>query len=151
MSIESLELDRGPLLGRVTETDASRAVVELSDPSLLRRVTVSDLVSLPAREPREHLIGLVETVSRQAGRDASVNGAGGAPRAGGGVRAMLIGTLVHGSGGDVFKRGASCFPQVGSKCRLIEPAVPAGRGRDRRRPRPGCRRLEPPSDRTTLS
>jgi uncharacterized protein len=120
MSMESLALDLGPLLGRVTETDASRAVVELSDPSLLGRVTVSSLVALPGRDPGEHLIGLVEAVAEDERRAERLNGGGGLARAGAVVRAMLIGTLVHPPAGEVFKRGASSFPIVGSECHLIE-------------------------------
>ena len=114
-----LDLASGPLLGRVVESDPSRAVIELRDPSLLGRVAPSDLVALSGRGAGERLIALVDGVAASKGRELSSNG-----NAGGGevgvVRAMLIGTLVNASTGDVFKRGASSFPAVGSECHLIE-------------------------------
>jgi Helicase HerA, central domain len=114
-----LDLASGPLLGRVVESDPSRVVIELRDPSLLGRVAPSDLVALSGRGAGERLIALVDGVAAGKGRELSSNG-----NAGGGdvgvVRAMLIGTLVNASTGDVFKRGASSFPAVGSECHLIE-------------------------------
>src|ERR687898_858496 len=55
-----LDLASGLLLGRVVESDSSRTVIELHDPSLLGRVTPADLVSLSGRHAGERLIGLVE-------------------------------------------------------------------------------------------
>jgi hypothetical protein len=101
-----LDLASGLLLGRVVESDSSRTVIELRDPSLLGRVTPADLVSLSGRHAGERLIGLVEGVA--AGDAAGV------------VRATLLGALVTAPAGDVFKRGASAYPAVGTECHLIE-------------------------------
>jgi len=114
-----LDLASGPLLGRVVESDPSRAVIELRDPSLLGRVAPSDLVALSGRGAGERLIALVDGVAASKGRESSSNGNAGSGEVGV-VRAMLIGTLVNASTGDVFKRGASSFPAVGSECHLIE-------------------------------
>jgi uncharacterized protein len=114
-----LDLSAGPLLGSVGESDASRALIELRDPSLLARVAPSDLVALSGRHDGERLIGLVEGVARSRERPSSSNGTAAIGDAGV-VRAMLVGTLDTTSTGDVFKRGASSFPAVGSECHLIE-------------------------------
>jgi hypothetical protein len=114
-----LEPASGPLLGRVAETDGSRVVIELGDPSLLGRVVPSDLVALPGRHAGERLIGLVEGVARGQGGGSSSNGSAAGNQVGV-ARAMLIGTLLAASTGEVFKRGASSFPAVGSECHLIE-------------------------------
>jgi uncharacterized protein len=118
-SRRTLDLSSGPLLGSVAESDASLAVIELPDPSLLGRVAPSDLVALSGRHDGERLIGMVESVARGRGREPSLNGTHAAGPAGV-IRAMLIGTLDAASRGDVFKRGASSFPAVGSPCHLIE-------------------------------
>ena len=115
----ALDLTSGPLLGSVAESDSGAALIELRDASLLGRVTPSDLVALSGRHDGERLIGMVERVSRGKGRKSSSNG--NAPgRAVGVLRAMLIGTLDAGPAGDVFKRGASSFPAVGSECHLLD-------------------------------
>jgi len=115
----ALDLTSGPLLGSVAESDSGAALIELRDASLLGRVTPSDLVALSGRHDGERLIGMVERVSRAKGRKSSSNG--NAPgRAVGVLRAMLIGTLDAGPAGDVFKRGASSFPAVGSECHLLD-------------------------------
>src|SRR5918995_1013461 len=51
-----LDLASGLLLGRVVESDSSRTVIELHDPSLLGRVTPADLVSLSGRHAGERLL-----------------------------------------------------------------------------------------------
>jgi uncharacterized protein len=119
LSRAPLDLASGPLLGRVVESDPSRAVIELRDPSILGRVAPSDLVALSGRGAGERLIALVDGVAAGKGRESSSNGNAGSGEVGV-VRAMLIGTLVNASTGDVFKRGASSFPAVGSECHLIE-------------------------------
>ena len=115
----ALDLASGPLLGSVVESDASLAVIELRDPSLLGRVAPSDLVTLSGRHDGERLIGMVESVARSRGREPSSNGTPAVGEAGV-LRAMLMGTLLATPTGDVFKRGASSFPAVGTDCHLIE-------------------------------
>jgi len=116
-----LDIGSGPILGRVREVESSRVTVELLDPNAVGRVTVSDLVALPSRRAGERLIGLVEAVTQGESHDVRTdNGAGGEPTARAALRAMLIGTLEGGPDGDVFKRGASSFPLVGSDCHQIE-------------------------------
>ena len=122
VSSRALDLTSGPLLGSVVETDGSLAVVQVRDPSVLGRVAPADLVALPGRHDGERLIGMVESVARTRGREPSSNGTHAGGEAGV-LRAMLIGTLDAAPRGDVFKRGASSFPAVGSECHLIEGEV----------------------------
>ncbi|HET8820472.1 MAG TPA: ATP-binding protein [Thermoleophilaceae bacterium] len=121
-SSRALDLTSGPLLGSVVESDGSLAVVQVRDPSVLGRVAPADLVALPGRHAGERLIGMVESVARSRCPDPGSNGTHAAGEAGV-VRAMLIGTLDAAPKGDVFKRGASSFPAVGSECHLIEGEV----------------------------
>jgi uncharacterized protein len=116
-----LELSQGPLLGRVARLDANRVEVELSDPELITRVTVSDLVALPTGA--DFLIGLVDAVTRSAGRgpgDVSVGETGDTPLVD--LRIMPIGTFSPGqrTSAGVFRRGASAYPHVGGSCYLVD-------------------------------
>ena len=80
-----------------------------------------DLVSLPARQHGERLIGLVESVEERPSAELHAgNGGAGRHAAGAELSAMLIGTLEQGPDGDQFRRGAGSFPSVGSECHLIK-------------------------------
>ena len=72
-----LGLDQGPVLGTVERVDADRVEVTMSDPSVAGRVSVSDLVALPAG--RGFLIGIVDGLARVDG--ANHNGSGDPRRA----------------------------------------------------------------------
>lgn len=120
MTPEALNLAAGPLVGHVRDIEASTLTVDVFDPAMLRRVSVLDLISLSGRKEGERLLGLVSGVTHGSGNGArSDNGAGREPAAVGQVRAMLIGTLDRVGEYDVFKRGASSFPSVGSECTLV--------------------------------
>jgi DNA helicase HerA-like ATPase len=104
-----LDLRSGSLIGRVTRLDRNRLEVELSEPGLAARVTVSDLVALPTGS--DFLIGLVEAVHMRPARNPGVA-----------LQVMPVGRLSPGEGvGDAaFRRGASGYPHVGSACHLVE-------------------------------
>lgn len=103
---EPLALQEGPVLGPLTCVDADRLIVELSDPSLAVRVTVSDLVALPADDG--FLIGLVESVKRAEGGRIE-------------IAAMPVGSFhPSASGSGSFRLGASKHPHLETSCHLIE-------------------------------
>lgn len=101
-----LVLADGLRLGSLASVDADRMLIELADAEMATRVTVSDLVAVPA----EHgfLIGLVEAVSRRAELPVE-------------VRIMPVGTFeAAASGSGSFRLGASRHPHLGAPCHLIE-------------------------------
>ncbi len=119
---QPLDLRSCPLLGRVTRLDRNRLEVELSDPGLAQRVTVSDLVALAT--DGDFLIGLVEAVQLRQARPARDGLAGDGPARASSValQVMPVGRLSPGDGGGraTFRRGASGYPHVGSACHLVE-------------------------------
>lgn len=115
----ALDLSRGTRLGRMVRVEPGAAVVEITDPELVGRATVSDIVATRGASESEFLIGLVETVSAGAGGEP-----GPSQGADGVLRMALIGMLTCGSDGapDSFSRGAHAFPLIGADCHLVEGA-----------------------------
>jgi DNA helicase HerA-like ATPase len=121
MTPEALDLASGPTVGRVRDIESSTLTVDVFGLAMLAQVSVFDLVALTGRRPGERLLGLVSGVTQRSGDGApSTNGSAPEAAAVGTVRVMLIGTLDRVGDHDVFKRGASSFPAVGSECTLIE-------------------------------
>ena len=95
---ESVELDGvldlalGPRLGVVRRLDRSWIEVELSNPGLVSRVTVSDLVALPTAS--QFVVGVVEGVTRRGDAETAgpARGAGVAAAAPAPSRAGVAGT-----------------------------------------------------------
>ena len=105
---EPLALEDGLLLGPLTCVDPDRMTVELSDPALAARVTVSDLVAMPAADGV--LVGLVEGLKRFP--DGLVE-----------MRLMPVGTFhPDQSGLGKFRLGAPRHPHLGTGCHLVEDA-----------------------------
>lgn len=96
------------MLGELISIDQDRMVVELSDPALAARVTVSDLVAMPAVDG--FLIGLVEGLKRSA--EGRIE-----------IRMMPIGTFHPDlAGPGRFRLGASRHPHLGAGCHLVDGA-----------------------------
>ena len=107
-----LHFNAGLVLGRVAQVDSSCARIQLLDPEVAARVTVSDLLALDAGDG-EYSIGLVEAATGETeGPPAS-------------IRAILIGTFRRATeaGPVVFTRGSGVHPHIGSECWLIEGAL----------------------------
>lgn len=105
--VDRVDMAAGPRLGRVSRVDPSRVEVQVSDAVAVSRITVSDLVAMPAGGG--FLVGLVDTVD---GRSADGDHVG--------VRIMPIGTFRPGVGEKgVFRRGAAAYPHIGANCHLI--------------------------------
>ncbi len=106
-----LDLRSCPLLGRVTRLDRNRLEIELSEPGLAMRVTVSDLVALSTGS--DFLMGLVEAVQVRPVRNGASSVA---------LQVMPVGRLSPGADAvrATFRRGSSGYPHVGSACHLVE-------------------------------
>jgi hypothetical protein len=95
------------MLGHVTQIDRNRVTVELSDPNLVSRLSVSDLVALPAADV--FVIGLLEALAASDGSLVE-------------MRIMPIGTLrsVGDDLADAFSRGILAYPPIGGDCHLLD-------------------------------
>jgi uncharacterized protein len=136
----SLDLDQGALLGQVAHLDRSWLEVSITDPAILDRVTVTDLVSFDT--DADFLIGVVDSVinaggglesfAQRVGSDSrteyvegGINRDQGASGDGAGVQAIARVTPIgafrpdEGAGG-YFTRGASVYPHVGGDCHLLD-------------------------------
>jgi hypothetical protein len=120
--IAHLDLTAGPLLGPVTRLDSGHVAVSMSDPDLIARVTVADLVAFPAG--REFLIGLVDSIEQRSGNASDAANAAGTGVGGAlvDVQVMPVGTLVPGEGAatDTFRRGVTSYPHIGGGCHLLD-------------------------------
>jgi uncharacterized protein len=113
-----LGLDRGPLLGHVERVGTDRIEVGITDPTMVSKVSVSELVALPAGEG--FMIGLVDALIRVDG-GAAAPGHDGEPRTNVAMRVMPVGTLhPRGDGGGSFRPGTSAYPAIGGDCHLID-------------------------------
>ena len=111
-----LDLAVGPLLGVVGRLHRSWIEVELSDPGLTSRMTVSDLVALPTAT--QFVVGIIEAVIRRADDGGDADGAESPID----IRIMPIGAFTAGEAGapGTFTRGASSYPHIGGACHLID-------------------------------
>ncbi|MGO9957934.1 MAG: ATP-binding protein [Solirubrobacteraceae bacterium] len=117
----SLDLRRGPLLGRVARVDPRRVEVEVSG-DLVARIAVSNLVAMPAGSG--FLVGLVDTISARGAGDvqSAIGAQAGTVTAD--LRVMPIGSFVAEHGGTpALRRGASAYPHIGAGCHLIDGAL----------------------------
>ena len=126
-----IDFSTAPELGRVIRVDTSRVIVDVTDHSVLTRVSIGNLVAVSGPTASQYLIGLVDRVTRDVQEEAVLEDEteegivplGEAQRDL--VRLILVGTYRTVSGEDrsVFKRGADTFPQIDRECRLVEGGV----------------------------
>jgi DNA helicase HerA-like ATPase len=116
-----LELDGGPLLGRVKAVDPSRIEVDLLDAERAAQINVADLVAFPVGT-REFVVGLVDGITRQSAI-AGGPGTNGVNRdwCDWSASIMPVGAVGPGAeSGPIFRRGTAAFPHLGASCHLIE-------------------------------
>lgn len=126
-----IDFAAAPELGRVIRVDTSRVIVDVTDHSVLTRVSIGNLVAVAGPTASQYLIGLVDRVTRDVREEAVLEDEtddglvplGEAQRDL--VRLILVGTYRTVSGEDrsVFKRGADSFPQIDRECHLVEGGV----------------------------
>ena len=127
-----LSYDDDESLGEVSSVDTSSVIVSVSNVELLRRMQVNRLVALQSSRPGQHLIGIVQRITRRLGSltnnfdsiaiqadddpDYIVN-----PEQNE-VRVTLIGTIIdqEGTKTNVFRRTLETVPEINANCFPIE-------------------------------
>lgn len=118
--------------GEVSSVDTSSVIVSVSNVDLLRRMQVNRLVALQSSRPGQHLIGIVQRITRRLGTSTSVLDTHGMPADGDSdyvvnpeqneVRVTLIGTIIdqEGTRTNVFRRTLETVPEINANCFPIE-------------------------------
>ncbi|QDT04219.1 AAA-like domain protein [Rubripirellula lacrimiformis] len=126
----ALQFKSTDILGKVAAVDTTRVLIGVSDPQLITRVGIGNLIAVKGSTEHEFLIGITEKVTRsireefldeeQESSDSLELGF----RADDVVRVVLVGTFrtVQGDEPNKFKRGADTFPQIDRDCYFIEGA-----------------------------
>lgn len=118
------------VLGLVAAVDTTRVLIGVSDPQLITRVGIGNLVAIKGSTEHEFLIGITEKVTRSMREELleeeeeTSSSLSLGVRADDIVRVVLVGTFrtVLGSKRNAFKRGADSFPQIDRECFFIEGA-----------------------------
>ena len=116
-AVGGLDLEAGPLIGQVRRLDRHWIDVTVTDPSIVGRITVSDLVAFDTGA--EFLVGMIDSVTLADGHAPDGNGAAPA-ETGVELRATPVGAFRPSETGGSFTRGASLYPHVGNDCRLLD-------------------------------
>jgi len=124
----ALQFLENNLLGKVASVDTSRVVIDVSNPKLLTRLGIGNLLAILGSTEREYLIALVERVTRSlhdaldedSVEDDEAVALVSTPTDL--VRGTLVGTFrtVDGERKNTFKRGADSFPQIDRECYVID-------------------------------
>ncbi len=120
-------------LGTVISVDTATVVIKVADIERLRRMQVNRLLVLQSSKPGQHLIGLVQKITR-SGTELENTGEKEPDALDGDdkplaqlnlVRATLIGTLIDkvGEKDNVFRRTLETVPEIDSKCFAVEGEV----------------------------
>ena len=119
-----------PVLGKVARVDTNRVTIVGSDPALVTRVSVGDLVAVQGSLATEFLISIVDRVVRDTEDRLSLDDVDDDEEEVAQLlvterdllRLVLVGTYrtVEGSQHNTFKRGADSFPKLDRSCFLIE-------------------------------
>lgn len=125
-----IDFTAGGALGRIVGVDTGRASIDVHDHELLTQVAIGDLIAVRGAMKTEHLIGVVDRVTRSADDEPlfeEETEAGDVPVEGGQrdlVRIVLVGTYrsVDGNRKNVLKRGADSFPQIDREAFLVKGA-----------------------------
>lgn len=112
------------LLGNVTYVDTEQIIIEIANINIMGQICVGNLVAIETGKQHEHLIALIDKVTRKYIDDFDDDTAqenemmvSSADY----VKVSIIGTYhsVLGNSHDVFKRGVDMFPQIESKCYCV--------------------------------
>lgn len=124
MTDEILNFSSDEPLGEVTGVDTLRVTIRCTNSSMFSRATVGRLLSIEGRTPQEHLIAIVERVTRTV--EAATEGLG--PdgeqqlELRDAVQAVIAGTFKsrEADARNVFRRGAEAFPKIDQSAFLLE-------------------------------
>jgi DNA helicase HerA-like ATPase len=129
-AVEPIDFATGGALGRIIGVDTGRASIDVHDHELLTQVAIGDLVAVRGSRATEHLIGVVDRVTRSADQESFLEEEGDdgeIPVEAGQrdlIRIVLVGTYrsVDGDRKNVLKRGADSFPQIDREAFLVKGA-----------------------------
>jgi DNA helicase HerA-like ATPase len=116
-------------LGTVLSVDTAMVVIKVADLDKLRRMQVNRLLVLQSSKPGQHLIGLVQKITRSSAeqeqtgeKEADEFEMPALPPQLNLVRASLIGTLIdrEGTKENVFRRTLETVPEIDAKCFAVE-------------------------------
>lgn len=117
------------VLGTVLSVDTATVIIKVADLDKLRSMQVNRLVVLQSSKPGQHLLGLVQKITRssteqeQRGqKDLDEVEMPALPPQLNLVRASLIGTLIDriGTKENVFRRTLETVPEIDAKCFAVE-------------------------------
>lgn len=115
-------------LGRVKSVDTAIVVVQVADVERLRKLQVNRLAVLQSSRPGQHLIGIIQKITRNVVEAKEVGDMEGdedgleAAAELNLVRITLIGTMVDklGDNSDVFLRTLETVPEIDANCFAVE-------------------------------
>ena len=115
-------------LGRVKSVDTAIVIVQVADVERLRKLQVNRLAVLQSSRPGQHLIGIIQKITRnalEAKEMGEVDGDEGDLKSTTElnlVRIVLIGTMVDrlGSDANVFLRTLETVPEIDANCFAVE-------------------------------
>lgn len=118
----------GEALGQVRSVDTATVVVEVADINKLRQLQVNRLAVLQSSRPGQHLIGIIQKITRTSVEAKKTGAPPDADEAQEGaaeinlVRIVLIGTVVdkHGDATNVFLRTLETVPEIDANCFAVE-------------------------------
>lgn len=109
-------------IGSVFSVDTSTIIVKVSDVEILKKMQVNHLIAVKSSKAGQHLIGIVNKITRKALEDDSSGEDNLSPMlfllTENTIKVNLIGTLLdkHGSVKNVFKRTLDTVPEIDAEC-----------------------------------
>ena len=115
-------------LGKVKSVDTAIVIVHVADVDQLRKLQVNRLAVLQSSRPGEHLIGIIQKITRSVVESNAMGDLSDAeedfttPAEINSVRITLIGTMVDNKGNesDVFLRTLETVPEIDANCFAVE-------------------------------
>lgn len=116
-------------LGTVLSVDTAMVIIKVADIEKLRRMQVNRLVVLQSSKPGQHLIGLVQKITRSSTEQRNTDEkelddieTTALPPQLNLVRVVLIGTLIDkiGAKENIFRRTLETVPEIDARCFAVE-------------------------------
>lgn len=109
-------------IGSVFSVDTATIIVKISDVDMLKKMQVNHLIAVKSSKAGQHLIGIINKITRKATEEEEHGDAGLSPMlfllTENTIKVNLIGTLLdkHGSLENVFKRTLDTVPEIDAEC-----------------------------------
>ena len=109
-------------LGKVASVDTATVVVEVNDADLLKRLQVNRLVVLQSSKPGQHLIGIINQVTRKKLIPSAVEENEEPSEEQNLCKVALIGSLIDADGikRNIFRRTLESVPEIDANCFALE-------------------------------